>query len=449
MSIRVRLTILATLLVAVAVAGTSVAIYYTDKSELLHQADSDLRVSMQRTQVRAVVGPTPEQLLRSLPVGQGKHAFVESGSIRIASGQVVTKKSGAAVNYTIIGAPRQAVLSPKAPTYATLTVDGVQSRVLTIQTPFAKILLSRPLADIDHNLSRLRLLLVFVSLGGVGIAAILGALVSGAALAPLRRLTETTEQIVETRDLSRRIGSGGRDEISRLSRRLDELLATLDDSLRAQRQLVADASHELRTPIATLRANVEVLADAHTLDDAERAELVTDVRDELEAMTGLVAELVELARGEEPDATTQAFRLDEVVQSAVDRAARRTPSVPFDTGFEPTTVLGVPDRVERAVANLLDNARKWSPSGAPVEVVVRDGSVEVRDHGPGVDPEDAPLVFNRFYRSTKARGTPGAGLGLAIVKQIADAHGGSISIERAEGGGAVFRLALPACSSSP
>ncbi len=443
MSIRLRLTVLATLAVAIAIAGSAVVIYYTDKSELLHQADSDLRVSTQGTQVRAVIGPSPQQLLKSLPtLARAKGVRVDRGLVRVAAGQVVTKKSGAAVNYTVFGLPRRAAFTPKPPAYATLTVGGVRSRVLTIETPFAKILLSRPLADIDHNLAHLRLLLIFVSLGGIGIAAVLGALVSGAALAPLRRLTETTEQIVETRDLSRRIASSGRDEISRLSRRLDELLETLDDSLRAQRQLVADASHELRTPIATLRANVELLADGRTLEEPERAELIADVRDELESMTVLVGELVELARGEEPDVAACEFRLDEVVQSAVDRAARRQPSVPFHTRLVPTTVVGVPDRVERAVANLLDNARKWSPPGAPVDVDVRDATVQIRDRGPGVDRADVPLVFNRFYRSPKARGMPGAGLGLAIVKQIADAHGGSVAVERADGGGAVFRLEL-------
>jgi two-component system sensor histidine kinase MprB len=223
---------------------------------------------------------------------------------------------------------------------------------------------------------------------------------------------------------------------------LDELLAHLDASLSAQRQLVADASHELRTPIATLRANVELLADPGKLDADERAELVTDVRDELESMTALVGELVELARGEEPDIAPSEFRLDEVVQTAVNRVARRAPKLSFATRLEPSVISGVPERIERAVSNLLDNARKWSPEGETVDVAVSDGVVEIRDRGPGIAEEDLPLVFNRFYRSATARGMPGAGLGLAIVKQIADAHGGSVTAERAPGGGSVLRLRL-------
>jgi two-component system sensor histidine kinase MprB len=292
----------------------------------------------------------------------------------------------------------------------------------------------------------LRWLLVFTCLGGIGVATLLGTLVSGRAIAPLRRLTETTERIAETGELSARTGQHGRDEISRLSAQLDALLATLERSLRTQRQLVADASHELRTPIATLRANVGLLAHPNGLDANERAELVADVEEELESMTALVSELVELAHGEELDIEPREFRLDQVVQSAVDRAAKRTQTVVFRADLEPTTIVGVPERVERAVDNLLDNARKWSPAGETIDVSVRNGVVEVRDRGPGIAAEDMPLVFNRFYRSLKARGTPGAGLGLAIVKQVADAHNGSVTVDQASGGGAILRLSLlPFC----
>jgi two-component system sensor histidine kinase MprB len=121
----------------------------------------------------------------------------------------------------------------------------------------------------------------------------------------------------------------------------------------------------------------------------------------------------------------------------------------FNADLAPTTVIGAADRVERAVDNLLDNASKWSPPGAAVDVTVRDGAVEVRDRGPGISAEDAPLVFNRFYRSINARGTPGAGLGLAIVKQVADTHNGTVSISQAPDGGAILRLSLRDCASVP
>jgi two-component system sensor histidine kinase MprB len=258
-----------------------------------------------------------------------------------------------------------------------------------------------------------------------------------------RTLNGVTETIVETGDLRRRTGERGRDEISRLSARLGELLSMLETSLSTQRQLVADASHELRTPITTLRANLELLAAPGALDYDERAELLGDVQDELASMTLLVTELIELARGEEFDVAPREFRLDEVVHSVLDRTAKRATGVVFHTELEPSRVAGVPERIERAVANLVDNACKWSPPGTTVDVAVHDGVVEVGDHGPGIPADDLPLIFNRFYRSPAARGMPGAGLGLAIVKQIADAHDGSATVQRRVGGGTVMRLALP------
>jgi two-component system sensor histidine kinase MprB len=313
---------------------------------------------------------------------------------------------------------------------------------MTVTLDHRPVQISASLVSVDRELDHLRWLLLLVCLGGIAAATLLGAIVSRAAVAPLRRLTERTEQIVATGDLSQRVGHDGGDEISRLSSRLDELLESLDHSLRAQRQLVADASHELRTPIATLRANIGLLGEPARLSAAERAEAMADVEEELRAMTELVGELIELARGEEQDVPAHEFRLDEVVQTVVDRTARRAPALLFHARLEPSLIRGVPERVERAVMNLLDNARKWSPPGGTVDVAVESGAVEVRDHGPGIDPQDVPYVFNRFYRSASARGMPGSGLGLAIVKQIADAHGGTVMVDRAPDGGAILRLQL-------
>ena len=438
MSFRFRLTVLAASAVAVAIVGTSFAVYYTDRAQLVDQVDNELRASLNLPALQVavksrVVGPAilPKNLYAARPTKA--QALLK---------QIVLPGSLKAVKVAI-AARGHAVSLAGTPHFSNTVVGGVHSRVLTLSNQLANVRISTSLVDVDRNLSRLRWLLIFISIGGAGVAAILGLLVSSRATAPLRRLTETTERIVETGDLSERTGLRGRDEISRLSRRLDELLASLESSLAAQRQLVADASHELRTPITTLRANMELLADARTLPEKERAEVVRDVRDELESMTSLVGELVELARGEEADVAPAELRLDEVVRGVVERAARRWPAVEFRTQLEPSTIVGVPQRVERAVSNLVDNARKWSPEGgAVVEISVRDGVVEVRDHGPGIDEKDAPLVFNRFYRSAAARALPGAGLGLAIVKQIADAHGGTVRAENAPDGGAVVWLRL-------
>ena len=219
-------------------------------------------------------------------------------------------------------------------------------------------------------------------------------------------------------------------------------MAALEESTRAQKQLVADASHELRTPLTSVRTNIEVLAGDRKLPAQERERLLSDVVEQLSEMTSLISELIELARAEQLSIEPEEVQLDDLVAEAVERARRNRPEVVYSTDLDPSVVLGVPVTIERAVANLLDNAAKWSPPGAEVEVVVRDGRVTVRDHGPGIADEDLPYVFDRFYRARSARGMPGSGLGLAIVRQVAEAHGGEVAAEHADGGGTRMVLDL-------
>ena len=300
----------------------------------------------------------------------------------------------------------------------------------------------------NRTLHRLGILLLVIALGGIAVAAGLGLAVSRAALAPVRRLTEASEHVTETGDLSERIEVSGQDELSRLAASFNTMLAALEESSRAQRQLVADASHELRTPLTSLRTNIEVLAGERSLPPGERERLLSDVVEQLGEMTTLIAELIELARAEQHPEQPEDVRLDLLAQGAVERAKRNRPEVSFTTDLQESVVHGAPSTIERAVANLLDNAAKWSPPGGNVEVAVRDGEVIVRDHGPGIADEDLPYVFDRFYRSTSARGMPGSGLGLAIVKQVADAHGGTVAAERADGGGTLMRLRLNGADGS-
>jgi two-component system sensor histidine kinase MprB len=217
----------------------------------------------------------------------------------------------------------------------------------------------------------------------------------------------------------------------------------LDDSVHAQRQLVADASHELRTPVTALRTNIEVLLAGEELPDEDRRRLLEDVRTETEELGALITDVIELARGDEAPAEVEEVQLDALVAEAVHRASRRRPASAFEAELEPTVVEGLPERLGRAVDNLLDNAAKYSADGAPVEVGLRAGVLTVRDHGPGIPAADRPHVFARFYRGSGARGRPGSGLGLAIVRQVAETHGGTIAVEEAPGGGARFELRLP------
>jgi two-component system sensor histidine kinase MprB len=234
----------------------------------------------------------------------------------------------------------------------------------------------------------------------------------------------------------------GRDELARLARSFNAALEALEQSVDAQRHLVADASHELRTPIASLRANIQVLDEADRLPPEELAKLRADVVEELDELTALVADVVELARGADGRAELDDVRLDEVVSALVERARRRSGDVEFRTSLEPVLVRGSAERITRAVSNLLDNARKWSAGGGLVEVDLAGGTLSVRDHGPGFPPEALPQVFDRFYRAAEARGLPGSGLGLAIVRQAAEMHGGFAEALNAPGGGAMVRVSF-------
>ena len=262
---------------------------------------------------------------------------------------------------------------------------------------------------------------------------------------PLNNLTETVEELAETTDVSRRLDPGGPDELGRLRRAFNRLLVALDTSRESQRQLVLDASHELRTPLTSLRTNMEVARRLEELDPAERQVLISDVTTQMDELAALVGDMAELARGEQPRVTSAPVRLDQIVLEAVEVATThgRSREVTFDARVAPTWVSGSSGRIERAVDNLLDNALKWSPDGGVIEVACSEGTLIVRDHGPGVDEADVPHIFDRFYRAPGARGRPGSGLGLAIVAQVARDEGGSVNVYRAEGGGAVFRFSLP------
>jgi len=321
--------------------------------------------------------------------------------------------------------------------------------VLTVGTPASgaagnsrgAVLIARPLAEVDHELNHILLILLVVGLAGIVIAALLGALVARTALGPIARFTRRTESLTGEMDLSQRLEVGGRDELARLARSFNATLDALERSLAAQRQLVADASHELRTPIASLRANIQILEDAERLPPVEQESLRADIIDELDELTALVSDVVELARGARVESAREDVRLDHVVADAVARARRRS-GLRFELDLQPTVVRGEADRINRAVSNLLDNARKWSPPDGLVEVHLQEGIVSVRDHGPGFEEQELGQVFERFHRSEAARRLPGSGLGLAIVRQAAEAHGGFARAGNAPGGGARLEVSF-------
>jgi two-component system sensor histidine kinase MprB len=328
-------------------------------------------------------------------------------------------------------------------------VDGIHLMVLTSgidPSIGGAVQVARPLTEVDSSLRNVLTVLILVGVGGIGMAVLLGGVVARTALAPIGRFTRRTEAIAARPDLlSERMDVVGRDELARLAASFNTTLDSLERSVEAQRQLVADASHELRTPIASLRANIQTLEEADRLPKAELDGLRADILSELDELTTLVSDVVELARGApKPSEALDDTRLDAVVRALVERAERRGDKLVryVAAGLEPTLIRGDAERIGRAVSNLLDNARKWSPEGGEVEVTLRDGVLMVRDHGPGFAEEDLPRVFERFYRAGAARAMPGSGLGLSIVQQAAEAHGGFAEATNAVGGGGIVRVSF-------
>jgi two-component system, OmpR family, sensor histidine kinase MprB len=322
-------------------------------------------------------------------------------------------------------------------TYPAQTSDG---------TPFA-ISIAISLDEVEGPLDNLALLLVAVTALGVLVSAAAGLMIARASLRPVDELTGVVEHIARTEDLATPIPAEGTDEIARLSRSFNAMTRALAASRERQQQLIADAGHELRTPLTSLRTNIDLLlraeATGRDLPAAARHNLMVSVKAQMQELSSLVGDLLELARPDEAEPVLETVALHEVVDRAVERARLRGPGLTVQARTEPWYVRGDPASLERAVVNLLDNAVKFSPPAGTVTVRLAGGELTVRDHGPGIPAADLPHVFERFWRSPSARSLPGSGLGLSIVARVVGEMGGRVALEPAEGGGALARVRLP------
>jgi len=450
MSLRTRLVLAAALAVAVAVTAAAFFVYARTRGELHGEVDDTLRqradaVVREQNRPGGPGAPSPggrggnDLLVRPPPLG-GAGGLVQTvdGGGDIRTGPDITP-------IPLIDGATEVARGEKEPFYADVDVNGTPLRVYTTRLNRGVALqVGRPLTETNAVISDMGLALLVTALVGVLVAAVLGFVVARAALRPVRRLTQAVEDVAHTHDLSRRIETTtGNDEVGRLAQSFNTMLSELDESQRAQRRLAADASHELRTPLTSLRTNIEVLV-RNDLDSADRERLVRDVNAQIVEVSALIGGMMEIARGDEPiDDEVADVHLDELVAGAVEEASFHWPGVRFVTTLQPSVVRGSASRIERAVSNLLDNAGKWSPEGARVEVAVADREVSVRDHGQGIAPEDVPFVFDRFWRAGSARGTAGSGLGLAIVRQVADQHDATVTVETPADGGTRMRLRFP------
>jgi two-component system sensor histidine kinase MprB len=454
-SLRRRIVLLPAIAVAAAVALASVVTWVSVRAQLRASVDDGLRAMSRQVLTEPLFPRRPatpgnpldrpearrEFLLRlpSSPLGaQDGYAQVVSsaGRIQRPQGPRVQLAAGPAVIAVAQGRSQ--------PFFYDDRLSGAKVRVYV--SPFGPgqaLQAARTLEEVNATTRRLSWVLLLVSLSGVGLAVVLGRWVGRAAMRPVIRLTRGARYVAATHDLSRRVEAIGDDELASLARSFNSMLEALAESRRAQRQLVADASHELRTPLTTVQTNVELLARAHEMPEEERRQLREDLVSQLHELTGLVGDLVELARERAPESDLEELDLAAIVTVCVARARSRAPSLGFELQAEPTIVRADRARLERAVMNLLDNAAKWSPAGGRVRVRVARGELVVRDQGPGIAESDRTHVFDRFYRAAESRGLPGSGLGLAIVRQVAEMHGGSAWAAQAVTGGAELHLRLP------
>jgi two-component system sensor histidine kinase MprB len=442
-SLASRVILLTTIAVGVSVALVALASYLTVRHQILSALDESLH---RRAYAAAAYSPS-EVRMGDLPTFLQGATDSSVGYVFTNGRVVMTRGPGGA---TVRPGAAEFAVASGANKFSCRTItatDGVDYRVATVPTDEDGIafIVAQSMQANEVALDKLGLVMFLFGAAGVIAAALAGWGVARNGLRPVRRLTDKAEEIARTEKLDP-IEVEGNDEIARLARAFNAMLTALSASRDRQRQLVADAGHELRTPLTSLRTNLDLLTQADRqggLSEASRAELLDDVRFQIEELTTLIGDLTELARDEPTRLALEEVDLADVTERAVERVRRRASSLHFDTHVEPWTVTGEPAALERAVTNLLDNAAKWSPPLGVVTVRLVDGTLMVSDQGHGIAEADLPHVFDRFYRSPESRTLPGSGLGLSIVRQVAERHGGSVRVGVAESGGAVFWMTIP------
>ncbi len=434
MSLRWRVMLLAMSMVAMVVVLMAVAVYAVISAALYKDIDNQLESRAQLLIASGSLALDPAKAIEGTAYSDVNAMLVNPGrTIYTAHQQNQTLPVGPTEKAVIRG---ELFMSRR-------TADG--QRVLAIHLPNgSSLLISKSLARTDAVMTELRLVLLIVGGVGVAVAAVAGGMVTSAGLRPVARLTEAAERVARTDDL-RPIPVYGDDELSRLTESFNAMLRALAESRERQSRLVADAGHELRTPLTSLRTNVELLMasmepGAPRLPEQEMADLRADVLAQVEELSTLVGDLVDLTRDEAGEVAHEPVDMSEIVDRSLERVRRRRNDVDFDVRTVPWQVYGDAAGLSRAVLNLMDNAAKWSPPGGRVTVAMREvdsSHVEilVSDQGPGIPPHERNLVFERFFRSTTARSMPGSGLGLAIVKQVVLRHGGALRVEDAVPGG--------------
>jgi two-component system sensor histidine kinase MprB len=449
--LRSRLALLTAAAFAVAIAVAAAACWYFTGEQLRRQLDNALRttavsqgyVDYLKSQCAGAnktstshIGDQPDQpsnITGQLLLGYQKRCITSGGIGIKPTHQDILVATGSSAPILRDGA----------------LDDGTPVRVFTARTASGDTFsIARPLSEVRTSLNNLGVILTLVGGGGCLLAQAAGLLIARAALRPVYRFTAAVEHIARTEDLKVRIPIRGQDEIARLGRSFNTMTEALESSREHQQRLIADAGHELRTPLTSLRANIDLLVRSQQtgrpLPAHKREALLTSLQAQTMELTSLIGDLLELSRPAPAADAAVPTPLHAVVERALQRARLRGPGIAFHTDIRPWFVLGDPPALERAVINLLDNAVKFSPPDGLIEVrLTDDGELTVRDHGPGITPEELPHVFERFWRSPSARSMPGSGLGLSIVAHTVQRSGGQVTLRPAYGGGTTAHVRLP------
>jgi len=467
LSIRARVTAAATGVVALVLIAGGVATVATFADRERSSFDRELQARAQGPAGRAVgPAPGPRAFAPAPPGEEGDRG--PPGGLLAESGSFVRVIAAGHVLQTAGDVPSEGLSDDPEPGYATEDASGGKWRTLTIELPPRPgafvgsqrrlIQFGADAQPLEERIDSMQRRVALISALGVGLTVILASLVAGPALAPLSRLRRAVAGVTSTRELSRRLpeGEAGR-EVDELAQGVNEMLARLERStaeteraLEATRRFAADVGHEVRTPLTSMRANVDAVRRNPSMPEEERRAVLDDVAREQEELVAVLDALQALARGDAAAALPrEPVDMAELADSAVEAARRRHPGarVGLSAAEGEHPITGWPDGLRLLVDNLIENALRHG--GARVDVRLEreaaDGTMllTVDDDGPGIPEDDRARVFERFARGTGAASS-GSGLGLALVAQQAQLHGGSVTVGDAPAGGASLRVRLPA-----
>ncbi|MCC6791491.1 MAG: HAMP domain-containing protein [Thermomicrobiales bacterium] len=471
MSIRLRLTLWLTALLAAVLTGLTVLVYVVVADQMENRFDTTLRersAELKPERIHPKKGGYPDED-DCLPGVETQIATLDTFSDTLfaeqydACGNLDARSSNLTTALPVPANVLEKVLDGHTKLFDAELADGTEVRIYGRRTSdepknAAAIFVAMPLGPLESDLLRLRVLLVAVVLGTTTLAAGIGWFLAAKAMQPVDRMTRAAQAIGGAADLSERVPVPQQhDEIGRLALTFNQMLGRLQQAFATQRQFLADASHELRSPLTAIRANVETVRRGVDTDPADRDETLRIVEREVDRMGRLVDDLLTLARadaGQEP--LRERLSLDELLLEVYHQQRALAGRVRLIVGeFEPVEIDGDPDRIKQLLLNLIDNALRHTPVGGTVTLDLthtdHEARIRVRDTGAGIAPEHLPHIFERFYRidSARSREAGGTGLGLAISREIAETHGGRIEVESTLGAGTTFTVILPTPKAAP